>query len=152
MRKSGFTLIELIFVIVIIGVLAATAIPKFKDLKQNAEANNVIKVAQDAYGSIPSSYVNLVDLEEDFDATTVKLNSLVTVSGKNWVVNTATQNAQTAIYTDPNDAVVATLTLDPSIRNVRLVVDCTGFSDTKTEAKCNKTLGGTDDLDINASF
>jgi prepilin-type N-terminal cleavage/methylation domain-containing protein len=36
--QRGFTLIELVMVIVILGVLAAVAIPKFVDLKGDAEA------------------------------------------------------------------------------------------------------------------
>lgn len=36
MKKSGFTLIELIAVMVILGILAATAVPKFIDLKSDA--------------------------------------------------------------------------------------------------------------------
>ena len=36
-NQKGFTLIELIVVIVILGVLAATALPKFVDLKGDAQ-------------------------------------------------------------------------------------------------------------------
>ena len=44
-RQSGFTLIELIAVIVILGVLAATAIPRFVDLSSAAEQAAVEGIA-----------------------------------------------------------------------------------------------------------
>lgn len=44
-RQSGFTLIELVMVIVLIGVLAAIAIPKFVDLSGDAKAAAVEGVA-----------------------------------------------------------------------------------------------------------
>lgn len=50
-NQSGFTLIELIAVIVILGILAATAIPKFVDLTSDARKAKV----NAALGSLKSA-------------------------------------------------------------------------------------------------
>lgn len=49
-KQSGFTLIELVMVIVILGILAAAALPKFVNLKGDAELAAVQGIA----GSISS--------------------------------------------------------------------------------------------------
>ena len=50
--KKAFTLIELIFVIVIIGVLASFAIPKFKNLTSNAKSSGIKSVVTSVQSSI----------------------------------------------------------------------------------------------------
>jgi len=55
-QESGFTLIELVVVIVILGILGAVAIPKFVDLRSNAEDAAIAGVAGGLSGANGINY------------------------------------------------------------------------------------------------
>ncbi len=57
MKRSGFTMIELIFVIVILGILASVAIPKLAATRDDAKIAAVAQQVQSAISEIPAYVV-----------------------------------------------------------------------------------------------
>lgn len=65
-RSHGFTLIELIAVIVILGIIAATAVPRFVDLSQAARESSVEAVAGNLGSASALNYAATVLIVEGF--------------------------------------------------------------------------------------
>lgn len=76
MNQKGFTLIELMIVIAIIGILAAIAIPNFLSYRQKgfdsaalSDAKNAYTAAQAYFTDHPDATLTLADLSPSFRQT-----------------------------------------------------------------------------------
>jgi len=140
--KRAFTLIELIFVIIIIGVLAAVSIPKFMHLKQNAEMSNIVKVTTDATTMAVEGAVNMLDLEDN-DIDSFELKDVLDLKGYNWAY-VDPNNWHWGKYKFPKDAApnneVAIIAFikdsGERVRVLRYRINCNNIEDDVLKEKC----------------
>lgn len=115
-QQQGFTLIELIVVIVILGILAATAVPKFVDLQSDSRAA-VMKGVQGSMNSAKELVRARWLANGSTGATSVNLDAgnPVTVDAAGYPTADAT-------------GIGAAITLPTGVAQVGAVVTYTGFA------------------------
>ena len=116
--KNGFSLLELIFAIVVLAIIASFAVPKYIDTKDSALVSTIKRDLNTAVSSIQSYYL----LNKKID----KISDAITINDSNWTVT------DTKI-TDKNSCLSFEVKTTSGTKSLELVVDST-----KTTAICKK--------------
>jgi MSHA pilin protein MshA len=86
--QQGFTLIELVVVIVILGILAATAAPKFIDLTGDAKASTIQAVRGSVESATTMMHAKALIASATGATGTVTINSVDTAVVNGWPAST----------------------------------------------------------------
>jgi prepilin-type N-terminal cleavage/methylation domain-containing protein len=111
--QRGFTLIELVMVIVILGVMAAVAIPKYYQIKKDAEIAAAKGIFGGIQGSIASFYAQNKkfpkDAKEAYDSTHIQPGDLTIApdAGANTITVTGSECGNMTANYEPSTGILS---------------------------------------------
>ncbi|WP_118887739.1 pilin [Neisseria meningitidis] len=148
--QKGFTLIELMIVIAIVGILAAVALPAYQDYTARAQVSEAILLAEGQKSAVTEYYLNHGEWPSDNSAagvassSTIKgkyvekvevKNGVITAEMKSSGVNKEIQGKKLSLWAKRQDGSVKWFCGQPVTRAANAVAAANGKTDDKINTK-----------------
>lgn len=123
-KQSGFTLIEIVMVLVLLGILSAVAVPKYFDLQKQAEVKSALAVAAEVQARLNGKFAS--ELLNGTACATARSNAITEAKA------TSVTNGTVSFSTEPgatDEKVAISVTINGNVHTT---------TDGKTASDSNK--------------